>query len=244
MAGANGNMPPATYRVRLRASRPRPVGTQDRHERPSPAARRPPLADTLGRLGIAGGRQVVVYDQDAGRGRADCGGCFAGWGTTPSRCWTAALRNGRPKDGPSTASARRRRGRSTACPGPTCSSIGATWPPLGNTDWRLLDARAAERYRGDDRADRSRWPATSRRDEPPVRVEHRRERRVPGGRGRAAARVARRHAARSLVNYCGSGVTACHNVLALEHAGLNGSKLYPGSWSEWSSDPARPIEKG
>ena len=47
-----------------------------------------------------------------------------------------------------------------------------------------------------------------------------------------------------LVCYCGSGVTACHNLLALEHAGLKGAKLYPGSWSEWSSDPARPVERG
>jgi thiosulfate/3-mercaptopyruvate sulfurtransferase len=44
--------------------------------------------------------------------------------------------------------------------------------------------------------------------------------------------------------YCGSGVTACHNLLAMAHAGLDGSALYSGSWSEWSSDPARPIEAG
>ena len=47
-----------------------------------------------------------------------------------------------------------------------------------------------------------------------------------------------------VICYCGSGVTACHNLLALEHAGLPGAALYAGSWSEWSSDPARPVEKG
>jgi thiosulfate/3-mercaptopyruvate sulfurtransferase len=44
------------------------------------------------------------------------------------------------------------------------------------------------------------------------------------------------------VMYCGSGVTACHNLLAMAHAGLPGARLYPGSWSEWSSDPDRPVE--
>jgi len=43
---------------------------------------------------------------------------------------------------------------------------------------------------------------------------------------------------------CGSGVTACHNLLALEVAGLPGAKLYPGSWSEWSSDASRPVATG
>ncbi|WP_077037769.1 sulfurtransferase [Pelomonas sp. KK5] len=47
-----------------------------------------------------------------------------------------------------------------------------------------------------------------------------------------------------VVHQCGSGVTACHNLLAMEHAGLKGSLLYPGSWSEWSSDPARPVAIG
>ena len=46
-----------------------------------------------------------------------------------------------------------------------------------------------------------------------------------------------------VVHYCGSGVTACHNLLAMEVAGLGGSRLYPGSWSEWCSDPSRPMEK-
>ncbi|MCB0058633.1 MAG: sulfurtransferase, partial [Caldilineaceae bacterium] len=40
---------------------------------------------------------------------------------------------------------------------------------------------------------------------------------------------------------CGSGVTACHNLLAMEIAGLSGARLYAGSWSEWCSDPSRPV---
>jgi thiosulfate/3-mercaptopyruvate sulfurtransferase len=51
-------------------------------------------------------------------------------------------------------------------------------------------------------------------------------------------------AAAEVVHYCGSGVSACHNLLAMEIAGLKGGKLYPGSWSEWSADPKRPQERG
>jgi thiosulfate/3-mercaptopyruvate sulfurtransferase len=47
-----------------------------------------------------------------------------------------------------------------------------------------------------------------------------------------------------VVMYCGSGVTACHNLLAMEHAGLSGARIFPGSWSEWSDDPRRPIATG
>ena len=47
----------------------------------------------------------------------------------------------------------------------------------------------------------------------------------------------------SVVHQCGSGVTACHNLLAMEHAGLAGARLYPGSWSEWVADPARPVAR-
>jgi thiosulfate/3-mercaptopyruvate sulfurtransferase len=48
----------------------------------------------------------------------------------------------------------------------------------------------------------------------------------------------------NVVHYCGSGVTACHNLLAMEYAGLKGSKLYAGSWSEWIRNQNRPIGKG
>jgi thiosulfate/3-mercaptopyruvate sulfurtransferase len=47
-----------------------------------------------------------------------------------------------------------------------------------------------------------------------------------------------------VIHYCGSGVAACHNLLAMEVAGLKGGKLYAGSWSEWARDPKRPQERG
>jgi thiosulfate/3-mercaptopyruvate sulfurtransferase len=109
----------------------------------------------------------------------------------------------------------------------------------------LLDARAPERYRG---------------DAEPIdpRAGH-----IPGAANapfsgnltpgptptlRAAAELRERYAAlgaaeREPIVYCGSGVTACHDLLALHVAGLGG-RLYAGSWSEWSSDPALPVETG
>ena len=56
-----------------------------------------------------------------------------------------------------------------------------------------------------------------------------------------ASILGNRHAS-EVVHYCGSGVAACHNLLAMEIAGLPGGKLYAGSWSEWSADPDRPVE--
>lgn len=47
-----------------------------------------------------------------------------------------------------------------------------------------------------------------------------------------------------VVNYCGSGVSACHNLIALERAGISGTRLYPGSWSEWLRDADRPVATG
>jgi thiosulfate/3-mercaptopyruvate sulfurtransferase len=110
----------------------------------------------------------------------------------------------------------------------------------------LLDARAPARYRGE--------------QEPIDPVAGR----IPGARNRFSMdnvgadgvfkpaaelkrdfeKVLAGRAPAQVVNYCGSGVSACHNLLAMEVAGLSGAKLYPGSWSEWLADPARPREKG
>jgi thiosulfate/3-mercaptopyruvate sulfurtransferase len=56
--------------------------------------------------------------------------------------------------------------------------------------------------------------------------------------------VADSMAAKRAIAMCGSCVTACHNLLALEIAGLPGARLYAGSWSEWIRDPARPVKRG
>jgi thiosulfate/3-mercaptopyruvate sulfurtransferase len=50
--------------------------------------------------------------------------------------------------------------------------------------------------------------------------------------------------AREVVAMCGSGVTACHLLLALEHAGIEGARLFTGSWSGWIDDPSRPVARG
>jgi thiosulfate/3-mercaptopyruvate sulfurtransferase len=117
---------------------------------------------------------------------------------------------------------------------------------LGGASGQLLNARAVPRYRGD--------------VEPLDRVGGH----VPGalnrpfadnlggdGRFKSPAQLREEFLAvlgstapSDVVHMCGSGVTACHNLLAMEHAGLRGSRLYAPSWSGWVSDPARPVAKG
>lgn len=115
--------------------------------------------------------------------------------------------------------------------------------PTPSRRYLLMDARAAERYRGEtepidpaaghvpgavnrpftdnlDENGRFRGPEALRRD----------FQQLLGG-----------CAPGEVAHMCGSGVTACHNLLAMEHAGLTGSKLYAGSWSEWITDAGRPV---
>jgi thiosulfate/3-mercaptopyruvate sulfurtransferase len=111
---------------------------------------------------------------------------------------------------------------------------------------RILDARAPERYRGEvEPIDAVAGHVPGARNHPFTTSLDAAGRFRPADELRAAfsASLAGVPAERAIA-MCGSGVTACHLLLALEHAGLHGARLYPGSWSEWSRDPARPVRKG
>jgi len=217
------------------------TGTNGRHPLPEPKA----FVSWVGRQGLQLTDQVVCYD--------------GGPGAMASRLWwmlrwvghetVAVLDGGFAKwqregravtvDVPQVAAA--------AYPGRAKSSMVA-YLSLVEKKFKkaaLLDARAPARYRGE--------------QEPIDPVAGR----IPGAKNRFnndnmttegtfkpadelkkefLAVLGDRNPA-DVINYCGSGVAACHNALAMEIAGLAGSRVYPGSWSEWSRDPMRPISR-
>ena len=219
------------------------TGRTGRHPLPTPEA----AAALFGRLGIATGRQAVIYDQGSGAFAArlwwmlrwlgfETGavldGGFAKW-TSEGRPVTTAVTT------PDPAKFVIRQ----VVPTVNASGVMASLP---RHTLVLLDARAPERFRGE--------------SEPldPV-AGH-----IPGARNRPYtqnldANGTFKHAAilraefegvldgalpELVVHQCGSGVTACHNLLAMEIAGFPPTRLYPGSWSEWCSDPSRPVATG
>ena len=220
------------------------TGTNGRHPLPDPGA----LARTLGRLGITGGMQVVAYDQE--------NGMFA------SRLWwllrwlghdaVAVLDGGFKKwtaEGRATGSGATHRAPAVFTGSPRTNmtvDVQTVAAHLGAGGPRLVDARAPERYRGE----------TEPIDKLPGHIPGAKNHffqwnldeqglfRTPEELRAKIATTVGDVPPDQIVCYCGSGVTACHNLLALEHAGLTGAKLYAGSWSEWSADSARPVEKG
>jgi thiosulfate/3-mercaptopyruvate sulfurtransferase len=109
----------------------------------------------------------------------------------------------------------------------------------------ILDARTGERYRGEveplDPVAGHLPGALNRFFKDNLQADGRFK---PAEVLRAEFAVLGLESASGVVQQCGSGVTACHNLLAMAHAGLGLSTLYPGSWSEWCADPARPIARG
>jgi thiosulfate/3-mercaptopyruvate sulfurtransferase len=111
---------------------------------------------------------------------------------------------------------------------------------------RILDARAPERYRGEvEPIDAVAGHVPGARNHPFARSLRDDGRFLPPAALRAALGVSLDGVPpERTIAMCGSGVTACHLLLALELAGLPGAQLYPGSWSEWSRDPSRPFRTG
>ncbi len=112
--------------------------------------------------------------------------------------------------------------------------------------YRVLDVRAPERYRGDvEPIDAVAGHVPGARNHPFTLSLGTDGRFLPPSELRAALDERLEGApAERTVAMCGSGVTACHLLLAMERAGLSGGRLYAGSWSEWSRDPSRPVARG
>lgn len=116
---------------------------------------------------------------------------------------------------------------------------------LGEAPGWLLDARAPERFRGEvEPLDRVAGHIPGARNRPySANMADGRFRPAADLRAVFVALIGEREPAQVVLN-CGSGVTACQNLLAMEHAGLGGARIYAGSWSGWISDPSRPVASG
>ena len=215
-----------------------------RHPLPDPER----LCAWLGEQGVDATKQVIVYDDSGGNmavrlwwllrwlGHPAVAVLDGGW-----QAWLAA-------DLPVTADLPQ--------PQPTRFDGTPDWDLVLTTDqvvgdlehgeWRLIDARTPERFRGEAE------PIDPVAGHIPGAVNLPLQRNLgPDGRFRPAAELRAMYlerlgpyAPQRSACLCGSGVTACHNLLAMEIAGLPGGRLYAGAWSEWIRDPARPVAVG
>ncbi len=212
-----------------------------------PLPEREAFARRLGELGITPGTAVVCYDGQ--------GGVYA------ARAWWMLRWMGHADvavlDG-GIAAWREAGGAMSSAPcmarvAPSYPAGAAAMPTIDAQDLlarlgrvQLFDARGGERFRGEvEPLDKAAGHI------PGARNRFFKDNLAPDGRFKSAVTLRAEwtpllagQPASGVVQQCGSGVTACHNLLALAHAGLGDSLLYPGSWSEWSGDPALPQARG
>lgn len=216
-----------------------------RHPLPEPEA----FADTLAGWGLEAGQCLVAYDDAGGALAASRLWWMAGMAGIPASVldggWQAWKGAGLPVE----AGAARPRGASP----PTrpfdprqVVYVEELQSLLEQTDTLLLDARATPRFRGEhEPIDRAAGHIPGAYNRPFS------QNLAADGRFKDAAALREEftgvlagHAPGNVIHMCGSGVTACHNLLAMEAAGLHGSRVFAPSWSGWSSDPARPVATG
>ena len=206
-------------------------GNRGRHPLPEPED----FQTAMRAAGVQGDRPVVVYDDWAGRAAARCWWLLRWAGHDDVRVldggWAAWLAAGGPREV----------GPTRPAPGDLVVRAGSV-PVLRPQDvpaaGTLVDARAPERYRGEVE------PVDPVAGHIPGAVNVPTEANLAAdGLFRTPDELREVYAGLSgdVAVYCGSGVTACHDLLALERIGVHAS-LYPGSWSEWVADPQRPVE--
>jgi len=232
-----GHVPGAAY-VDLDADLADPPGAGGRHPLPDPAR----FESAMRRAGVRRDRPVVVYDDWQGRAAARAWWLLRHHGHGDVRVldggWSAWLADGHPAE----------TGPVDVAPGDFTVAASPQTPVVGPEQVLdvavLVDARAPERFRGDTEPvdpvaghipGAVNVPTTANLDD--------RGRFLPPQRLREAYARVGADTATSVAVYCGSGVTAAHDLLAMELAGIRAA-LYPGSWSGWITDPDRPVETG
>jgi thiosulfate/3-mercaptopyruvate sulfurtransferase len=219
-----------------------------------PGSGRHPLPDAaafmawLGRQGVSNDSQVVVYDEDSGAfasrlwwmlrhwlGHRACGVLHGGWAAWREAGLAVSDTVPQPVPGQFVATPRAQAWIDT-------ESLAAA---VEADQVRLLDARMPPRFRGElEPIDPVAGHVPGAVNLPfPVNLVDGRFDAPDSLRARYQAALEGK-AAEQAVCMCGSGVTACHDLLAMELAGLPGARLYVGSWSAWCSDPARPVATG
>jgi thiosulfate/3-mercaptopyruvate sulfurtransferase len=234
-----GHVPGAVYvDMETDLSAPKAPGT-GRHPLPSPLQ----LTALFGRLGIGNGAQVVVYDAAGGMMAARFWWLLRYMGHEP----VAVLDGGWPswRDGGNPAASGEQSHRRVEFHGQPREDLLVQAEAVLNQPC-LVDSRDPARYRGEVE------PLDPVAGHIPGAINYFCKNNLDGqGRFQTATALRAQLAAvfgstpaEQATFYCGSGVTACHNILAAVHAGFPQSRLYPGSWSEWCADPARPVASG
>lgn len=235
---AAGHVPGASY-VDLDTDLAGPAGAGGRHPLPEQAV----LEAAMRRGGVRADRPVVVYDDWSGQAAARAWWLLRHHGHDDVRVldggWSAWVADGGAVET-----------GETGVPGGDFRAAPGRLPVFGVDDVLgagvLIDARAPERYRGEVE------PVDPVAGHVPGAVNVSTSDNLrPDGRFRSPEELRETYAdalaaaerGESVAAYCGSGVTATHDLLALEVAGVFAA-LYPGSWSEWIIDPARPVERG
>lgn len=232
-----GHVPGAAY-VDLDADLADPPGAGGRH--PLPDRKR--FEAAMRRAGVSDERPVVVYDDWQGRAAARAWWLLRHHGHRDVRVldggWTAWSEEGHPTE----------TGAPEVEPGDFTVSATTHTPVVEADDVLavgvLIDARAGERFRGESEpVDAVAGHVPGAVNVPTTENLDERGRFLPAERLRAVYARVGADTAPSVAVYCGSGVTAAHDVLAMEVAGI-GAALYPGSWSGWIADADRPVATG